>query len=83
MTKFALEILGVLNDNDVSTASKAFSISQILELIPENQRKSYSTTYRHLQTLVTQGYIKCGFSDGLKSTYFILETGKSFCKEQF
>lgn len=82
MTKFGLAILQVLNDNDASTSSKAFSIIQILELIPEKQRKSYSTTYRHLQNLVTQGYIKCGFSDGMASTYFIRETGKSLCKAQ-
>lgn len=82
MTKFGLAILQVLNDNDVSTSSKAFSISRILELIPDKQRKSYSTTYRHLQNMVTQGYIKCGFSDGMASTYFIGETGKSLCKAQ-
>ena len=82
MTKFGLAILRVLNDNDVDTDSKALSINQILELIPENQQKSYSTTYRHLQSMVTQGYIKCGFSDGMASTYFIVETGKSLCKAQ-
>ena len=82
MTKFDLEILLVLNDNNVDTASKAFSINQILELIPDKQRKSYSTTYRHLQNMVTQGYIKCGFSDGMASTYYIEEIGKSFCKAQ-
>lgn len=82
MTKFSLAILKVLNDNDIKSASKALSISQVLGLISEKQRKSYSTTYRHLQNMVTQGYIKCGLSDELASTYFITETGKSFCKAQ-
>lgn len=80
MTKFSLVILKVLDDNHVDTASKAFRISQILEMIPENQRKSYSTAYRHLQSLAAQGYIQCGIADSLAGTYFIVETGKSFCK---
>lgn len=82
MTKFSLIILNVLNDNDIKSASKALSISHVLELMAEKQRKSYSTTYRHLQNMVAQGYIKCGFSDELASTYFITNTGKSFCNEQ-
>lgn len=83
MTKFGLAILVMLNDNDVDSSSKALSISQILELISEKQRKSYSTTYRHLQNMVTQGYIKCGLVDGLASTYLITDTGKTFCKAQY
>lgn len=80
MTKFGLVILKVLDDNHVDTASKAFRISQILELISENQRKSYSTAYRHLQNLAAQGYIQCGLADSLAGTYYIAEAGKSFCK---
>lgn len=82
MTKFSLAILIVLNDNDVESPSKALSISQILSLMREKERKSYSTTYRHLCNMAQQGYVKCGLFDGLASTYFITETGKSFCKAQ-
>ena len=28
------------------------------------------------------GYVKCGLVDGLASTYFITDSGKSFCKAQ-
>lgn len=83
MSKFGLAILTVLNNNEIVTVMDAASISQILDLLPECQRKSYSTTYRHLQNMVTQGYIKCGLIDGLASTYFITDFGKAFCQQQY
>lgn len=83
MTKFSLVILKVLNDNDIDNSSKALSVSQLLLLIEETQRKSYSTTYRHLCKMAQQGYVKCGLADGLASTYFIEEKGKSFCEAQY
>lgn len=83
MTKFSLKILMVLSDNDIDSSSKALSISQILSIMQEKERKSYSTIYRHLCNMAQQGYVKCGFVDGLASTYFITETGRSFCKAQY
>lgn len=82
MTKFSLAILNELKENDVKSSSMALSVSQILSLMDEKQRKSYSTTYRHLCNMVQLGYVKCGLVDGLASTYFITETGQSFCKAQ-
>lgn len=82
MTKFGLEILRVLIENNIDTASKAISISQITKLISEKHKKSYSTTYRHLQTMVTQGYVNCGLVDCLASTYFIADKGREFYKLQ-
>lgn len=82
MTKFSLEILMVLNGNKVDSSSKALSVSQILSLIDEKKRKSYSTTYRHLCNMIQLGYVKCGLVDGLASTYFITETGQLYCNEQ-
>ena len=82
MTKFSLVILNVLNDNDVETPSKALCVSQILSLMEEKQRKSYSTVYRHLCNMEYLGYVKCGLVDGLASTYMITESGKLFCKAQ-
>lgn len=83
MTKFSLLILKVLNDNHVVSPSGALSVSQILELMGEAQRKSYSTTYRHLSNMQRQGYVKCGLDDALASTYYISESGKSFCLSQY
>lgn len=83
MTKFGLVILSVLNENSADTPSKALSVSQIMELTKENQRKSYSTTFRHLHNMEELGYVKCGLVDGLASTYLITESGKLFCKEQY
>ena len=83
MTKFSLVILTVLNDNNVETPSKALSVNQILSLMEEKQRKSYSTTYRHLNNMEQLGYVKCGLIDGLASTYMITESGKLFCKAQY
>ncbi len=82
MTKFSFAILKVLNDNNVESSSKALSVSQILSLMQEKERKSYSTTYRHLCNMEHLGYVKCGLVDGLASTYFITDSGKSFCKSQ-
>lgn len=82
MTKFSLAILTVLNDNNVETPSKAICVSQILALMEEKQRKSYSTVYRHLCNMEHLGYVKCGLIDGLASTYLITNSGKSFCKLQ-
>ena len=82
MTRFDLTILSVLYENEIDTASKALSIGQILSLIPIRHRKSYSTTYRHLNSITQQNYVKYGLIDGLASTYFISESGKSFCKAQ-
>ena len=83
MTKFSLLILTVLNDNNVVTPSKALSVNQVLSLMEEKKRKSYSTTYRHLCSMEQLGYVKCGLVDGLASTYLITESGKLFCKEQY
>lgn len=83
MTKFSLVILMVLNENNVEIPSKALSVSQILALMGEKQRKSYSTAYRHLCSMTELGYVKCGLTDGLASTYMITESGKLFCKEQY
>ena len=82
MTKFSLLILTVLNDNNVVTPSKALSVSQVLSLMEEKKRKSYSTTYRHLCNMEQLGYVKCGLVDGLASTYLITESGKLFCESQ-
>ena len=82
MTKFSLVILMVLNENNVDIPSKAMSVSQILALMGEKQRKSYSTTYRHLLNITELGYLNCGLCDGLASTYFITESGRLFCKAQ-
>lgn len=82
MTKFNLTILMVLNDNNIESSSKALSVNQILSLINEKERKSYSTTYRHLCSMTEHGYVKCGLVDGLASTYYISESGKLFCKAQ-
>lgn len=83
MTKFSLRILTVLNDNNVETPSRALSVNQVLSLMEEKQRKSYSTTYRHLLNMTELGYLKCGLCDGLASTYFITESGKLFCNAQY
>lgn len=80
MTKFDLVILNVLNDNNIEIPSKALCVSQILALMEEKDRKSYSTVYRHLCNLERLGYVKCGLIDGLASTYFIADSGKLFCK---
>lgn len=83
MTKFSLVILTVLNDNNAETMSRALSISQIIELMEEKQRKSYSTTFRHLLNMAELGYVKRGLDDGLALTYFISESGKLFCKANY
>lgn len=83
MTKFSLRILTVLNNNNVETPSRALSVNQVLSLMEEKQRKSYSTTYRHLLNMTELGYLKCGLCDGLASTYFITESGKLFCNAQY
>ena len=54
MTKFSLAILTVLNDNNVETPSNALSVSQIIELMGEKRRKSYSTTFRHLLNMAEE-----------------------------
>lgn len=82
MTKVSLTILKVLNDNEIETSSKALSVGQIISLTDEKMRKSYSTIYRHLCNMAEQGYVKCGLSDGLASTYYITESGKLFYDAQ-
>ena len=82
MTKVSLAILKVLSDNEIKTSSKALSVSQIILLIDEKNKKSYSTIYRHLCNMTEQGYVKCGLSDGLASTYYITESGKIFYNAQ-
>ena len=48
MKKLSLIILYLLNENNAVSPLGALSVKQILELIEEKQRKSRSTTYRHL-----------------------------------
>lgn len=80
MTKFDYEILMLLCNQNVDNPLKAMNISQILEEISVAKRKSYSTTYRHLQSMNKQGYVECGLIDGLASTYYISELGKAYYK---
>ncbi len=82
MTKFDYEILMLLNEKNVDNPLKAVNISQILEDISVAKRKSYSTVYRHLQNMTKQGYVRCGFVDGLASTYYIDERGILYCAAQ-
>ncbi len=83
MTKFSLVILTVLNDKSAKTPSSALSVSQIIELMGEKRRKSYSTTFRHLLNMAELGYVKRGLDDGLALTYFISESGELFCKANY
>ena len=53
----------VLSGNNIKSASKSLSISQILSLMKESSRKAYSTTYRHLCNMTQQGYVECGLFD--------------------
>lgn len=83
MTKFSLAILEVLSNEDITVASKSMSIPQIIERIPEKQRKSYSTTYRHLLNMVEKGYVKIGLDDGAASTYWLDKPGETFLQAQY
>ena len=83
MTKFSLVILTVLNDKSAKTPSSALSVSQIIELMGEKRRKSYSTTFRHLLNMAELGYVKRKLDEGLALTYFISESGKLFCKANY
>lgn len=71
-----------MNEKNVVSPLTAMNISQILENISTAKRKSYSTAYRHLQNMTKQGYVRCGFVDGLASTYYIDERGISYCAAQ-
>lgn len=82
MTKVSLAILKVLSDNEIESSSKALSVSQIMVMIDERNKKSYSTIYRHLCNMANKGYVKLGLFDGLASTYQITETGKIFYNTQ-
>lgn len=83
MTKFSVKILEVLEEKNATTAANSMSTTQILEYLPKNERKSYSTTYRHLLSMEKQGFVKCGLNEGLASTYFIQESGELFLKSQY
>ena len=78
MKKLSLIILYLLNENNAVSPLGALSVKQILELIEEKQRRSRSTTYRHLCIMKELGYLKCGLDDGIGSTYYISESGKVF-----
>lgn len=78
MKKLSLIILYLLNENNAVSPLGALSVKQILELIEEKQRRSRSTTYRHLCKMKALGYLKCGLDDGIGSTYYISESGKVF-----
>lgn len=83
MTKFSVKILKVLDEKNATTAGNSMSTTQILECLPENERKSYSTIYRHLLSMEKQGFVKCGLNEGLASTYYIQESGELFLKSQY
>lgn len=83
MNKTALKILETLLNNSIDSPSVAININELLELMPEKQRRCYTTIYRNLQLLVVLKYVQLGYPDALSTTYFITECGKSFCKAQF
>ena len=79
MTKLDLTLLMLMNENHVDNVSQAKTVTEIIEMIPNSQRRAYNTVYRHLQSMVEQGYVKCGLMEWIARTYYISETGKLFC----
>lgn len=80
MNKTALKILEALLSNSIDSPSVAVNINELLELMPEKQRRCYTTIYRNLQLLVELKYVQSGFPDALSVTYYLTANGKSFCE---
>lgn len=80
MKLYDLKILRVLDIEERASPEKAITILQARNALPEQARKSYMTTYRHMHKLADKGYLKCGLDDGLASTYFITDMGRTFLK---
>lgn len=84
MTKYSLQLLLSLHDNNIDNPLEALCIRGILSNLKSGLGKSYSTTYRHLKVLIKLEYVEVGEYDDEKAlTYFITEKGRLFCESQF
>lgn len=72
----------MLLKNNIDTPVKSYSVPNIMALLPTNQQKSYSTTYRHIKDMQSREYIQSGLDDGAASTYYITDSGKLFYQSQ-
>jgi len=72
-----------LNESGRDSPRSSITISATKDILPEHTRKSHITTSRHMDRLVTEGYLNRGFTDGLAATYYISDQGKEFLEEVF
>lgn len=82
MTKTDFKVLKVLDDNDADSAITSLSIKEMTELFTnDNVKVSYQVLFHRLKTLINDGYLNFGLSDGAANTFYILPKGKQFISE--
>lgn len=79
MNKIQLIILSIMQKMNATNQVSSISIANIQESI--QSIKSYSTFYRCINSLYTNGFIKRGIKDGKFNTYYITELGIEKLKE--
>jgi len=62
---------------------KAITINELITLLPEQTKKSYTTTWRHIQKLIKKGYVTYGYQDGLSDMFYLTQEGKRFFETQY
>lgn len=80
---FGLKILKFLMTEERDSPAEAITIADLRKALPEQERKAYSTTWRHIQRLLQNEYVACQLQDGISDLYFITQKGKDFCESQY
>ena len=83
MKLFGLKILKFLIAEGKDSPFEAITIAELRKALPEQERKAYSKTWRHVQRLLQRGYIACELQDGISDMYFVTQKGKDFCESQY
>lgn len=83
MKLLEFKILKLMISGGRDSPDTAISINELIEILPERIKKSYTTTWRHVHKLVDKGYLTCGaIVDGNSDMFYLTENGKQFFETQ-
>ncbi|GLB26561.1 hypothetical protein LXJ15735_28020 [Lacrimispora xylanolytica] len=83
MKIFCIKLLQYLIKENLDAPIRSITITDLRKALPEQERKAYSTTWRHVQRLLQNGYVESQLEDGISDLYFITEKGRKFCESLY
>lgn len=83
MKLLELKILKQMISTGRDSPDRAITINELITLLPDQVKRSYTTTWRHIQKLIEKGYVTYGYKDGLSDMFYLTQAGKQFFETQY